>query len=178
MFHVSVPPFVAPAVIDRLTLLLNHVLSSEPIAMYRLRPHAGRCIEITLVDLPARLPAPPVLVFRVTPAGLLESCAARPAEGVDLQLRLDASNPFRLVAQGLLGERPRLELQGNAELATELNWLVDNLRWDVEDDLARVVGHGWAHQIAGVASTLAAALRGAVRRLVVLADRPAGRGAQ
>lgn len=178
MFLASTPPLIAAAVIGRLTLLLNHVLGSEPVAMQRLRPHAGRSIEITLVDWPSRLPAPPLLVFKVSAAGLLEWCAAKPAEGVDLQLRVDASNPLRTLAQGLLGERPLLELQGDADLATELNWLVGNLRWDVEDDLARILGPAWAHQMAGVARTFAAALRGAVRQLVALADRSAGRGAR
>jgi ubiquinone biosynthesis protein UbiJ len=35
---------LAPAAIERLTLLINHVLGREPVAMERLKPHAGRVL--------------------------------------------------------------------------------------------------------------------------------------
>ena len=65
---------IAPAVMERLTLLINHVLSGEPVAMQRLRPHSGKTVELTLQGWPALLPTPPLLAFFITPAGLLEWC--------------------------------------------------------------------------------------------------------
>jgi hypothetical protein len=63
---------VAPALATRLTLLLNHVLSAERVATERLVPHAGRTVALTLQGWPSLLPPPPVLAWRITPAGLLE----------------------------------------------------------------------------------------------------------
>ena len=46
------------AALDRLTLLINHVLDGEPAATQRLRPHAGRSIEVVWQQWPALLPRP------------------------------------------------------------------------------------------------------------------------
>ncbi|MFY9509385.1 MAG: hypothetical protein WAQ05_00240, partial [Rubrivivax sp.] len=83
---------LAPAAMERLTLVLNHVLASETVATERLKPHAGRSIELALAGWPALLPAPPALAFRITPAGLLEWCGPERTAGADLGLRLDDSN--------------------------------------------------------------------------------------
>ena len=53
------------------------------------------------------------------------------------------------------------------QLAAEVNWLVDHVRWDVEDDLARVIGDVPAHTIANGARRVvdgAAAVRRRARR--------------
>ena len=78
-------------------------------------------------------------VFAVTPAGLLEWCGAnRRAGDADLHAarRCVATRP-RLLARALAGERPPVDVQGDAALAADVNWLIDNLRWDVEADLER-----------------------------------------
>jgi ubiquinone biosynthesis accessory factor UbiJ len=178
MFHVPVPLFVAVAALERATLLANHVLGSEEVATDKLRPHAGRCIQLELRDLPALLPSPPGLVFKVTPAGLLEWCGPQPTEAVDLHVRVDASNPAGLFARLLVGDRPQVEVQGDAGLATDLNWLIDNLRWDVEDDLARVVGDAPAHQIATLSRAFAGGLRSMLQQLNGAIDRSDGRRAR
>ena len=43
----------APAVMQRITLLLNHVLASELAATHRLKSHAGRRIALRLDGWPA-----------------------------------------------------------------------------------------------------------------------------
>jgi len=45
------------------------------------------------------------------------------------------------------------------QLAAEVNWLVDHVRWDIEEDLARVLGDAQAHTLAQAARGLATALR-------------------
>jgi len=176
MFHVLMPPFVAVAALERATLLANHVLASEEVATQKLRPHAGRCVQVELRDWPAVLPAPPALVFKVTPAGLLEWCGLQPAETADLQVRVDAANPAYMLGRIVVGERPVVEVQGDAGFATDLNWLIDNLRWDVEDDLARLVGDAPARQIAALSRAFAGGLRALLHQFTI--DRPAGRGAR
>ncbi|MDE2147682.1 MAG: hypothetical protein KGJ24_13425, partial [Burkholderiales bacterium] len=68
MLH-SLQALLEPALAERLTLLLNHVLAAELLASARLAPHAGRGVGLTLAGWPALLPAPPRLAWRVTPAG-------------------------------------------------------------------------------------------------------------
>lgn len=171
MFH-SLNSLLGSAAIERLTLLANHVLASEPVATERLRTHVGRCMQLQFEGWPSLLPALPPTAFRVTPAGLIEWCGTEPIAEPDLRVGIDASNPALAMAQALAGTRPKVEVAGDAAFATDLNWLFDNLRWDVQDDLARIVGQAPAREIARVAGGVAAGLREAVRTLTGLAPRP------
>jgi ubiquinone biosynthesis protein UbiJ len=158
----SIRSLVVPAVLQRLTLLVNHLLMAEPAAMQRLLPHGAKRLRVEITDWPALLPPPPVATFRVTPAGLLEWCAdddgsAEPAP--ELQLRIAAPNPVLLMARLAAGERPEVGVQGEAQLAADVHWLADNLRWDIEGDLARLVGPLAARQLASLGAALAAGLR-------------------
>jgi len=165
------------AFMQRLTLWLNHVIASESAAVERLRPHAGRFIRLQPTGWPSLLPPLPSLAFMVTPAGLLEWVQAPAADTPDLQLGFDASNPARLFVEGLVGHRPAVSVVGDAALATDVNWLMENLRWDVQEDLARFVGAGPAHELARVGSWLAAGMREALGTLAALAGRAGdGRG--
>ena len=136
------------SVMERVVLLLNHVISAEPQAMERLRAHAARTLRIELEGWPALLPAPSPIAFRVTPPGLVEWIESSAEPPPDLRVAIDASNPALAFAQVLVGERPQLRVDGDAAFATDVNWLIDNLRWDVEDDLARLVGDAPAREIA------------------------------
>ena len=135
---------LAPAAIERLTLLINHVLGREPVAMERLRPHAGRVVALHADGWPALLPSWPALGFRVTPAGLLEWCGQAAAGTV----RVDASNPAMLMMGALSGRAPAVHVEGDARLAADANWLLENLRWDLADDLHRLLGPGPAQLLA------------------------------
>lgn len=162
------------AFMQRLTLWLNHVLAGEEVAMQRLRPHAGRCIRLQMNGWPALLPPVPELAFTITPAGLLEWNGDTVPATVDLSVNVDASNPALAMARSLSGERPSVEISGDAALATDVSWLMDNLRWDVQDDLARIVGDAPAHELARIGQRLAAGLREAVTALAGIATRVAG----
>ena len=162
------------AFMQRLTLWLNHVLAGEDVAMQRLRPHAGRCIRLQMNGWPSLLPPVPELSFTITPAGLLEWNGDAVPPTVDLLVNVDASNPALAVARGLSGERPSVEISGDAALATDVSWLMDNLRWDVQDDLARVIGDAPAHELSRIGQRVAAGLREAVAALAGLASRAAG----
>ena len=158
---------------ERLTLLLNHVLAAESVATERLRAHSGRSMLLQLDGWPALLPPLPELSFRVTAAGLLEWYSLAPPPEPDLRLRLDVSNPALAMAQWAAGERPRVDVQGDAQFAADLSWLMDNLRWDVQDDLARIVGQAPAYEIARIGALFASGLRDAVRALSGWASRAA-----
>ncbi|TCP06347.1 ubiquinone biosynthesis accessory factor UbiJ [Caldimonas thermodepolymerans] len=165
---------VGPVLIERLTLALNHVLASEAEAQARLRPHAGRVLQVLPKGLPALLQAPEFLAFRITPAGLLEALDEQAAPPADLRLELDLSQPARLVEAALSGRRPSVNIQGDAQLATDIGWLMDNLRWDYEDDLARLLGPVPGHQIAQVIRMASGAVRQGLAALArLIPDRPA-----
>jgi ubiquinone biosynthesis protein UbiJ len=160
---------VAPALAERLTLVFNHVLASEAVATERLRPHAGRCLQLVLQDWPTMLPAPPALAWRITPAGLLEWAGELPP--MDLTVRLDASNPAWLLARTVGGATPAVQVEGDAQLAGDVNWLMENLRWDVAADLEKLFGPSVAHQLQQFGSALAMGVRAAVQKAEDLRNR-------
>jgi ubiquinone biosynthesis accessory factor UbiJ len=162
----SLNNLLGPAVMERLTLVVNHVLRAEPAATERLAVHAGRTIEVVAAGWPALLPAPPPCRYRISAAGLVEWLGAEPGAGTtDLLLQVDASNPALLAARLLAGDRPDVEISGNAQFAADIDWLIENLRWDVAADLERVFGPAVAGQLQRAGSAFAAALRAAVHGL-------------
>lgn len=170
-FNPGITAALGSAAMERITLLLNHVIAAEPVATERLRPHSGRSIQLQWTGWPGLLPAPPVVAFTITPAGLLEWCGEQAPAQPDLRVTIDASNPLRLVGQWLSGERPKVGIEGDSALATDVSWLIDNLRWDIEDDVARIIGQAPAHELGRAASAVGAGLREAVRALQGLMAR-------
>jgi ubiquinone biosynthesis protein UbiJ len=145
---------------NRLVLFLNHVLMQEPQAQARLAGQAGRVIRLQWRSLAVQL--------RATPAGLWELA---PDAVHDLLLTLMDDSPLALARDALRGQRPAVRVEGDVRFAGDINWLVDNVRWDVEDDLARVVGGAAAHQIARIGRGMADAVRRFASAL------PTGKGA-
>ena len=96
-------------------------------------------------------------------AGLVER--APPQANTDLVVTLTQSSPLDVVREVLSGDKPAVDIQGDVQLATELAWLIDNVRWDVEEDLSRFVGDAAAHAIVRAATTAAQGLRAFVGRL-------------
>jgi ubiquinone biosynthesis protein UbiJ len=170
MLH-SLQTVLGPALAERLTLVINHVLAAEPAATDRLRPHSGRTLALSLTGWPSLLPPPPVLAWRVTPAGMLEWCGLEGPGVADLSVQLDASNPALLVARTLAGQAPAVQIDGDAQLAGDVNWLLQNLRWDVAADLEKLFGPVAAEQLHRIGSTLASGLRTALKAAASLGER-------
>lgn len=156
--------------LGRVTLLLNHVLAAEPEATRRLLGHVGRSIGVQWRQWPALLPAPPRAVWRVTPAGLLELdedlllVPVGVGEEETLVVTLDGSEMLRWGLSGLAG-RPPMDIRGDAAFAAEVAWLAENLRWDIEDDLARVIGDGPARLLGRLGGGLAQTVGAFVQRV-------------
>jgi len=139
----------------------------------------GRLRERGLVEEAGRerVDGPDRTAFRITPAGLVEWVADGEVVTPDLRVAFDAANPALAVTRVVAGERPQVVVSGDAAFATDVDWLIDNLRWEIEDDLARVVGPGVARQIAKVGGWLAGAIREGAKALRDLADGGRGAGA-
>ena len=159
------------SVMERLVLLVNHVIAAEPAATEKLRPHALRTIQLDFVGWPVLLPPLGPWTFRVTPAGLVEWLVEPAASFPDLRVAVDTANPALLLARLVGGERATIAVSGDAAFAADLDWLIDNLRWDIQDDLARFVGDVPAREIARFGGFFARALRDAVKTLRGLAER-------
>jgi ubiquinone biosynthesis protein UbiJ len=159
------PNVLAPALQERLVLLLNHVIGREPAAMARLLPFQQATMVVSVQGTPAWAPALPDLALRITPAGLLER-VSEPVPEAQLRVTLDASNPMATAMAAFKGEKPAVSVSGDAALAGAVNWLFENLRFDPADELARAVGPAPAQFVAqagqGLKDALAALLsRGA-----------------
>ena len=93
----------------------------------------------------------------VTPVGLLDLADAEAT--ADLTLVLTQDSPFTIVQAVIRGDKPAVRIDGDVQLAAEVNWLVDNVRWDMEEDVARIVGDAPAHILAQAGRTFAQALK-------------------
>jgi len=135
-----------------LAAALNRLLEAEGWARERLAPFAGASVEF-------RAPPLPALRFTIEAGGRL-SPGGDP--GLAITLR-----PESLPAL-LRGEDEfmrTVQIDGNARLAQEVLHLARHLRWDVEEDLARVVGDAAAHRLVGLAKDFAEWQIDAARRL-------------
>jgi ubiquinone biosynthesis protein UbiJ len=121
---------------------VNHLLRSADWAREALRPFAGRTarfemapftLSLTVLEngelAPAAADAVPYATARLTP-GLLLRLAARD------------ESVWREV-----------EIAGDTDFASALHHLARNLRWDIEEDLARAFGDVAAHRMAETGRT-------------------------
>jgi ubiquinone biosynthesis protein UbiJ len=160
------PVWVVEEMQRRLVLLLNHVLQQEPEAQARLKRQAGRLIEAQWRIFHIRLQA--------TPAGLLD--LGPPIAQPDLTLTLTQESPFALAQAALRGEKPPIRIAGDVQLAAEVQWLVDHVRWDLEEDLSRLIGDAPAHAVGQATRAMADALRrfaGGVSAAPIVTPAPA-----
>jgi len=82
----------------------------------------------------------------------------------DLTLTVVEEAPLNLLQTALAGEKPQVRIEGDIQWAAELNWLVDHVRWDLEEDLSRLIGDAPAHTLVSGAKQLADALKAFVAR--------------
>lgn len=143
------PQWVVDELQRRLVLTLNHVLTQEPEAQARLKRQCGRLVEAHWRAFSVRLQA--------TPAGLLElgSAAAQP----DLTLTLTEDSPFALARSAIRGDKPSVRISGDVQLAAEVQWLVDHVRWDIEEDVSHVIGDAPAHALGQALRRMGEAVR-------------------
>ncbi|RYF01056.1 MAG: hypothetical protein EOO32_05325 [Comamonadaceae bacterium] len=146
------PQWLVHEVQHRVVLFLNHVLMQEREAMDRLVRQRGRVARVQW-----RVYS---MALQITPAGLFD--LAREGSEPDLRLSVTETSPLSLAQSVLRGDKPAIRIEGDVQLAAEINWLVDHVRWDVEEDLARVIGDAPAHTVGAVARRAAEALRGFV----------------
>ena len=143
------PTWVVDEAQHRLVLLLNHVLMQEPEATARLTRLKARIIRVQWRHL--------TMSVAVTPAGLLERSSSE--SKADLSLLVSEDSAVSLVQTMLSGGKPPINIEGDVQLAAEVNWLADHVRWDVEEDLSRIFGDAPAHALATTAKQIVDGLK-------------------
>ena len=136
------------------TLALNHLLDAEPWARERLSPFSGATVEL-------RFPLLPALRLAITQAGRLSPAGREVAASLVLTFGPEVL-PALIRGEDHLARAVHTE--GDPKLAAEMLFLVRHLRWDAEEDLARLLGDVTAHRLAAGARDLFAAQREALAR--------------
>ena len=144
------PPWLVEEMQRRVVLLINHVLMQEVEAQARLSRQAGKVVHAQWRGFSMRVAA--------TRAGLLEVVPAAEVPA-DLTLTLTEQSLVQLAQAALKGDKPPVHIAGDVQFAAEINWLVEHVRWDLEEDLARLVGDAPAHAIGDVMRRVVQTLR-------------------
>ena len=130
---------------DIVAAVSRHLLQPAQWARSRLAEHAGKHVKvgIALGDL----------FLCVTDDGYLETAASDALP--DLVVTLTPMATAKFLADREAGWR-EARIEGDAEFASAISFVMSNLRWDYEEDLSRVVGDVAAHRIAHGARVLSA----------------------
>jgi ubiquinone biosynthesis protein UbiJ len=116
--------------------VINHLLEGETWAREKLREHSAKTVLIHAGPLDVCL--------SVTAVGLVQPAAASTAPQLEVKL---APGPLLSVLRGEKNALKSAEVHGDAEFAADVMFLANNLRWDVEEDLSRIVGDIAAHRM-------------------------------
>ncbi len=164
-----------------LSIAVNHLLAREPWARTQLAAYAGKTLKLALpaVTLELRIledgsVAPAQRAAAAASAADDEANAGASAEtaidfDVTIAVALDALPAFAQGGQAAALKHVRIA--GDAEFATLIARLAEQLRWDPEEDLAALLGDAPAHQLSMGARTAFARVRRNGRNLIeALAD--------
>ena len=112
---------------------INHVLGSEPWASAELAKHASKTI---LLKMPFG-----ELAFKITSAGLLDALQELDSPTLSLEISSKALGDLAASSDTLREQAIKaVKITGDADLAQLLGRLAGQLRWEYEEDLARLVG--------------------------------------
>jgi len=135
------PGFLIPSSLA--VTALNRLLRQQAWARDYLRPYAGKVVRVQVAGR--------ALALRVKTDGLTQASGA--SEPADVVLTLAQNNlgeAFEVLRKHEPERLPALvHMEGEAALAQAVLALAQNLRWDVEDELAQVLGDRVATTLIG-----------------------------
>ena len=120
---------------------INHLLGQAAWARGKLAPFSGHAARIKLPPFEA--------AFLIAEDGCIGvvADAAMPDVEPEVSISLPAATPL-LALQGKDAVMRAARIEGSAEFAEALGFVIRNLRWDAEEDLSKIVGDIAAHRIA------------------------------
>lgn len=131
---------------NKALLVVNHVLDQEPQATARLARHKGKRISFAWSSLQVQLV--------ISPAGLFMTAPAQSGQEPDLRIDMRDALVSQLATAVMQGQQPEFDIHGDVMLAAEFGWLKEYVRWDIEDDLARILGDAPAVWLTSAAAQL------------------------
>jgi len=123
---------------------INHLLGQAAWAREKLMPFAGHAAQIKLPPFEA--------AFLIGDDGFITAPTTEAEPEVSISL--PAATPL-LALQGKDAVMRATRIEGSAEFAEALGFVIRNLRWDAEEDLSKIVGDIAAHRIVAGARDLA-----------------------
>ncbi|CAM2140773.1 ubiquinone biosynthesis protein UbiJ [Pararobbsia alpina] len=155
---------------------INHLLAREAWAREKLTPYAGRRARVAFplgnLDLEVQ---PDGLFGPVAPmlASAHEGDAAttsgqreRETQAFDVTIAVEAGAAPAFLSGGQAGAMKHVRIEGDAEFATALGYLAEHLRWEPEEDLARLIGDAGAYRAATLARDVAERAKRTGRNLI------------
>jgi ubiquinone biosynthesis protein UbiJ len=115
---------------------INHLLGQASWAREKLVPFAGHAAQIKLPPFEA--------AFLIADDGCIS--IPGPEANLEVSISLPATTPL-LALQGKDAVMRAARIEGSAEFAETLGFVIRNLRWDAEEDLSKIVGDMAAHRI-------------------------------
>ncbi len=144
----AMPSIWQNAILHNLTLAVNHVLQQEPQAIARLSRAKNKTVQL---QIQSESSTDCTVCWCITPAGLLEYIAANKDNQrhvsckFDLCVSIKNPSPETVLQMHMTQQKPEIKVEGDVQLAAEINWLFQHVRWDIEEDLSRLLGDGLAH---------------------------------
>ncbi|SAL24903.1 sterol-binding protein [Caballeronia choica] len=124
---------------------VNHLLARESWARERFKPYAGKTARLAC--------APFALALVVQPDGLIAATDEAEAQRFDVTVSVPRDALPAFLQGGQAAVMKHVKIEGDAEFATTIAKLAEHLRWEPEEDLARVIGDAPAHRIGAVVRT-------------------------
>jgi ubiquinone biosynthesis accessory factor UbiJ len=122
---------------------LNHLLRANAWARDTLKPHAGKTVCVRCLPFSASLVVLESGETAPAPAGAAPDATLTVTPGLLLRMAAQDDNAWRDIV-----------IDGDTALASAVHHLWRHLRWDAEEDLARVFGDVAAHRMADSARAL------------------------
>lgn len=137
-----------------LSAAINHLLAQEAWARDKLSRHAGKvaCFDAGVM----------ALRLKVAADGMVQ--AASDAEPVNVTIRIKLAD-LPLIAQNREHAFSYVKIEGDADFANVISQLGENLRWEAEQDLSRLIGDIAAARVVGGARAAFDAARVTHQRL-------------
>lgn len=134
---------------------VNHLLASEPWARVRLQAHVGKvaCFDLQAFSLRCKVSADgqlegvPADTSEVSGAG----GATQPSANVTIRLKL---SDLPLIAQHRDKAFSYVKIEGDADFANTISYLSEHLRWEVAEDLSKLVGDVAAQRMVTTAENM------------------------
>lgn len=153
----SLPPFFAPSAIH--ARVLNKLLQREDWARDRLSRHAGKTVRFAIGGFKTG--------FALQASGFVQACDPAVIPDVTLTIPADKLSglPSLLRSRSPDALAEIMHIEGDAGLARVVSDLARDLRWDVEDDLSRLVGDMAALRLLRAGKAVAQGLQQTAGRL-------------